>query len=76
MKAVVKEKKTEETEITYPWMGICYTDKKYSIVIFSEHKKGVCVFTNEICNYVGELYDDWAEEMFTPFTGTIELSND
>ena len=77
MKAVINEK---ETPVKYPWIGICYGDDGnkffYKVVLFSAYKSGICLQTNKTGDRVGEFSCNWAIGGFTPFTGTITLSND
>ena len=45
------------------------------IVLMNKYGVGVVV-GNENSLYLGFMKDDWNMEVFTPFTGTITLSND
>ena len=73
MKAVINEK---ETKSRYPYLGILESDRSV-LVLFSGDSKGtVLASSNDDWNNIGEYYERWAEYKFTPFTGSITLSND
>ena len=73
MKAVINEK---ETKSRYPYLGVLKSDKSV-LVLFSGDSKGtVLVSSNDDWENIGEYRERWAEDRFTPFTGSITLSND
>ena len=82
MRSTLIDKQEKAREIKYPCLKI-YNDKgglgEY-VVLFTEPKRGVVVYSENECLKVGddETVNDaiyWAEECFTNFKGTIELSN-
>jgi hypothetical protein len=73
MKVEIKEKKVKAL-LKYPYIGIELESK--NIVLFSEPNKGVCLDSGDTKNTMAEYAANWAEDMFTPFNGTITLSND
>ena len=71
MKAVINEK---ETPVKYPCLMIA---SKTTNIIVLMNKYGVGVVVgNENSLYLGFMKDDWNMEVFTPFTGSITISND
>ena len=75
MKAVINEKETAKR--AYPWIGILKDEDGYSIVYFTEPNCGACLKSEgHETNPAGEYCEKWVEERFTPFTGSITLSND
>lgn len=73
MKAVINE---NETKSRYPYLGVLKSDKSV-LVLFSGDSKGtVLVSSNDDWENIGEYGERWAEDKFTPFTGSITLSND
>jgi len=73
MKIEVKENEVKASS-KYPYLGI-FEDKSF-IVLFIKETTGCVVWTNEDSEGVNELSDNWLEHKFTPFNGTITLSND
>jgi hypothetical protein len=79
MKAVINEKETPVEKRKYPYLG--KADKKVEeqfVVLFTSYKTGVVVQTNDKTYWpLGHTDIRWAEyDCFTPFTGSITLSND
>ena len=80
MKAVINEKETPAKD-EYPKLMISTKSQTHPsrIVLFLDNKKGVLLQQPNDPHYdssfVGE-YCEWTIEAFTPFTGTITLSND
>ena len=73
MKAVINEKETPGKD-QYPCLMIASKSTDI-IVLMSEYGKGVIV-GNANALPIGAFKADWNMEKFTPFTGTITLSND
>lgn len=70
MKIEIIEKKKERQ---YPFIGI---GKQGYIVLFISYCEGI-VLNNTNSEYrIGEYSTSWNMDFFTPFTGTITLSND
>ena len=68
MKSTIKEIDNCE----YPVLKIC----KDTIVLFIKENTGICVATSHLeYGELGEYSDDWDEESFVLFSGTVELSN-
>lgn len=81
MKSVIKNQENA-IESSYPCLKIYDNGSKLGVcvVLFTEPKKGVVVYSeNERLkvgdNEKGDGATSWAEECFSPFNGTIELSN-
>lgn len=74
----MKSKITENqlpADKTYPYLGIYEKDKNF-IVLFTSSKNGVIVWTSGRSQYnVGYTGCEWQESQFTPFSGTVQLSN-
>jgi hypothetical protein len=71
MKAIIN--KPEEQEITYP----CLMESECEVVLFTSITTGTVVGHKINPSWlIGQYVDDWIPEMFTPFKGTITLSND
>ena len=71
MKAVINEKETHK-QPEYPCLKI---SKLGNIVLFTEPETGVRVSTDANYN-IGYFSRSWDMSEFTPFTGSITLSND
>jgi hypothetical protein len=81
MKAVVKEKVLEpiKPKSKYPYLGTSTNNSgEVNVVLFTSRYTGTVVFTTNTRFWkIGDSAGCWAEDIaFTPFTGTIELSND
>ena len=72
MKIEVKENKATISK-EYPYLGVYKTFK--SIVLFTEPNYGFCLSDDISTFKVGEYSNKWVEHMFTPFNGTVILSN-
>jgi hypothetical protein len=72
MKVEVKENEVKAS-IKYPYLGI--NKESDLIVLFTRKVCGVVVKSDEN-NYLGHYAENWHEVIFTPFNGTITLSND
>lgn len=72
MKVKTTTSNTKERE--YPYLGRTESDK---IVLFISPGKGVVLKTGHGPghDYVGKFVETWIENNFTPFNGTVELSN-
>ena len=73
MKVEVNETPVEQKS-KYPWIGK-YKDGSF-IMLFTEPEYGVVLQSVDKDWKVGERSDDMDESFFTPFTGSITLSND
>ena len=76
MKAVINEKETPVVKSKYPWIGKHEVDDIFSIILFTSENSGVCLQTNKEFDNKGEYSTHWFEDVCTPFTGSITLSND
>lgn len=73
MKVEVNQKEVEPKS-EYPCLKISNTKL---IILFTSSKTGIVIQPDKNGLYtVGEYGIDWIESKFTPFTGTITLSND
>lgn len=70
MKVNIKDNSTS-TEIKYPRLMV---SDKGTIVLFTGNDVGTILKSDDY--ETGHYANDWAEQLFKPFTGTIELSND
>ena len=76
MKAVIQEK---ETKSKYPYLAqstnCC---GKKNVVLFKSKESGTVVYSEDLNLWpLGDFVTSWGEEdAFTPFTGSITLSND
>ena len=73
MKAVINEKETPVKD-EYPCLKV--SKNTGNIVLFIASKTGVVVSVVNDFWELGEYSDGFAENDFTPFTGSITLSND
>lgn len=74
MKSVIKNQ--EDSEDIYPYLGETkWADSKNIVVLFSEEGKGLVIYSKDSVWRVGEYCSSWDMEVFRPFNGTIELSN-
>lgn len=73
MKAVINDK---GTPVKYPWIGIRKDKEDYTVVLFISKYTGTCIASDNPMRELWEYDTEWNEENFTPFTGTITLSND
>ncbi len=74
MKKVEVNQKAVEPKSEYPCLKV---SQDGSIVLFKSHKVGVVVWSIDVrATPIGYYSDNWFESTFTPFTGTITLSND
>lgn len=70
MKVKIKNE-NKSTEIKYPCLMV---SARGTIVLFC--KSGVGTVIRSDTSPVGSYENGWCMDLFTPFTGTIELSND
>lgn len=73
------EKTNTEPKSKYPYLGISKNDGSAAegiVILFSAEDTGMCICSGESAMPVGEFCNQWAEEEFEPFTGTVKLSND
>ena len=77
MKAVINEKETP-VKPKYPYLGVSTNSNSDGlIVLFTGQTTGVVVNGSKSGFWnIGNHTECWAEDSFTPFTGTITLSND
>jgi len=79
MKAVINEKETPVVKSKYPYLGQttnCHGNK--CVVLFTGIDTGFVVYSEDFTVWpIGDNCSAWAEQhLFTPFTGSITLSND
>lgn len=62
------------SEISYPWIGI---SNKGAIVLFTSAGTGTLLLPGISWDkkYVGNYISDWDMGMFSPFKGTVTISN-
>lgn len=70
MKVTIKE---EIKEITYPYIGI---SEEKRMILFTSINTGTVIEDPKGYYREGVTADDWSEKFFSPFKGTVELSND
>lgn len=69
---VKSEISNPSVDFKYPGL---YVNRWKTVVLFSEPKAGVVVHAGNGLIKVGEYSDEWLMDLFTPFTGTVTLSN-
>jgi len=74
MKAVINEKETP-VKPKYPYLGNFKSKGCDYIVYFINEGEGVVVWDDNGVRE-GKISTEFIEEQFTPFTGSITLSND
>lgn len=62
-----------ETERKYPWIGAGHEGL---LVLFDSRSSGIVLRENPYYAVGEYIRNDWAEDNFTVFTGTVTLSND
>ena len=72
MKSVVKEKQAEN-KAEYPCLKISTNE---TVVLFTSKGTGTLIHNPNGTWPIGYYSRNWIEVEFTPFSGTIELSND
>jgi len=81
MKSKIVIKAKLKPDISYPLLkeygprGEDGSSRNHLIVLFFAVNNGICVYNKKAPSEVGIYYDDWGEESFTIFNGSIELSN-
>lgn len=74
MKVTIQEKGASDS---YPCLKrFVREDKRYHIVLFSGPRKGTVVSSNHPDIKVGTHSTAWAESAFTPFCGSITLTEE
>jgi len=77
MKAVINEKEPPVLEKQYPWIGkFINSEGKVIVVGFKSPRNGSVIYSDSKFWTVFENGNNWEEPTFTPFTGSITLSND
>ena len=80
MKSTINEQNTK-TKSEYPCLKQIEIDGKLNVVLFLSKDTGICIYT-EYQHYrlfeglLGNKKEHWCESQFTPFNGTVTLSND
>lgn len=75
MKSSISVTPAPTLERTYPYLGI-WCDGSF-IVLFSKKKHGTVVYSNPDGGWdVGDHYNEWQEDTFNVYTGTVSLEND
>jgi len=73
MKAVINEKETP-IRPNFPWIGQGENSKSL-VVVFWDEQRATCLTSSGDYSF-GEFYPAQMMDRFTPFTGSITLSND
>ena len=73
MKSTLVNKK--EKEIKYPCLMTADGDSEAIVVLFTDKYVGTVVYSERKEQPIGYYTKAWAMSGFTPFDGTIELSN-
>lgn len=71
MKSTIVEK---ENRYVIPFPKLMQNGDKNLIVLFAAKQSGTVIFTDKEFYFVGEYRTDWADENFSDWFGTIELS--
>lgn len=75
MKSTLIDNK-EEKEIKYPCLMTATNDDAEKIVVLFTNKKfGTVVYSERKIHPIGFYTETWVMSKFTPFDGTVELSN-
>ena len=73
MKSEMNSPNEENKEIEYP----CLMQSMDHVILFTEENTGTCVWCSEdIWGDLGYWTNDWNMHDFSPFNGSITLSND
>lgn len=72
MKSVIKSSNCVPKKV-YPYLGILESAKL--IVLFIAPNEGIIVNQGDSHSHMGFYSNCWIESKYTPFVGTIELSN-
>lgn len=69
------ERSGESNDTKYPYIGV--SDCGNDIVLFIRKETGFIIYSGHKTNpfQAGYFCEDWAEHAFTPFKGSITLSN-
>ena len=62
-------------EIKYPCLMTADSDSEAIVVLFTKKQYGTVVYSEREEQPIGYYIEEWAMSGFTPFNGTIELSN-
>jgi len=74
---MIVELKDEMPAERYPMLMISIGDKPGQVVLFTDDCCGVCLVVGSTTDWsVGEWHTGWDMKRFTPFNGTVTLSND
>ncbi len=72
----IKSTPVKKPESSYPVIKQ-YTDIKTTYcVLFTSHRTGMVVNSDDEIYSTGEYSDSWLESSFTPFNGKITLENE
>ncbi len=75
MKSVITNQEVQQ-EDEYPCLKV--SEDTGNVVLFTKVNTGTIVYIgvgSPSYYKVGEYCDEWAEELFEPFNGTVQLSN-
>ena len=74
MKSVIKTNDLEG-EIKYPMLMTAHNSSGAIVVLFTKKDFGTVVYSEREFQPIGYYAEAWIMSGFTPFDGTIELSN-
>ena len=75
MRSTLINKEEKAREIKYPCLMTADGDFGAIVVLFTDNNFGTVVYSERERQPVGYYSEAWAMAGFTPFNGTIELSN-
>ncbi len=75
MRSTLINKEEKAREIEYPCLMTAHTSSGSKVVLFTDKHCGIVVYSEGNHQPIGHYSEDWDMSCFTPFDGTIELSN-
>ena len=75
MRSTLINKQEIAREIKYPCLMTAHSNLGAIVVLFTKKDFGTVVYSERKEQPIGYYIEDWAMSGFTPFNGTIELSN-
>ena len=75
MKSTLINKEEKAREIKYPCLMTAHANFGEVVVLFHDECCGTVVYSERVLQPIGYYTKAWVMDYFTPFDGTIELSN-
>lgn len=67
----IKFNTVNEDELIYPYVAKLQDSAHTTVVLFTGEREGVCLFSTEPLNIVGEVSYSWTEEAFKRCSVTL-----